>query len=351
MLSTEEIRAAVCGVISEQEYSRYKKQRLYKWINKQEDLHKIDIPPEWAWRICASRLIDGHLDWWGWEARSDVIWDLCNIPWQFPRWNGLPCRLYLVAEQGIGDELLFSNAYGDLIDRNPDTVIEVDSRLIPALERTFGEYFSSRWVDGEIGNPVPLAVPRGDYDAFMPCGNALKLVRETPESFPGPWIVMDAEKQKKWFDYLDPFKRPYIGVSWTGRQGNLDPKIFPEGSFNLNYDGTEGFHKPHFEDFDDMWHFVSVLDEVHTVTNTTCHMSGSLGIKTKVIKAPAMYGEVNNLLQWHFGELCKWLYPNTTVYQSVEHYHAKTKERVGSHRERGPRGEKGSAQILGQSHR
>lgn len=278
---------------------------------------------DWAWRICAANLCLGNLDWWGWECRSEVIWKLCHVPYQYPRWNGFRCRLYLVAEQGIGDEIVFSNAYHDLHALNPSTTVECDSRLIPAFERTFpGLRFETRW-RGAVGDQRPLVDWRGPYDAFMPCGNALKLCRTRMDQFTGPWIVMDESQVADWRVWLDQYPRPWVGVSWTGRQGRLEPSVLRDDGgtlFNLNYDGTLGFVKPGFRDFDDMWHFVAALDRVDSITNTTVHMSGSVGVPTNVIRPQPSYGDVNNRLPWQFGKLCKFLYPSTTVHQSEKAY-------------------------------
>ena len=327
MLSTEDLKTAVCKVVDEQDFTNYQKKRLKKSIRKKKTLDNIDLPPEWAWRICAARLMDGHLDWWGWEARSDVIWDLCHIDWQYPKWDGRPSDLYVVAEQGIGDEILFSNAYGDLLNRTKAT-IEVDSRLIPAFERTFGKHFESRWRNG-VGDPTPLDVPRGKHTAFMPAANALKLFRKNMADFPGPWIEMDSYQTMEWRDEMEDCPKPWVGVSWTGRQGNIDPSIFSGGTlFNLNYDGTThpDIEQPHYESFDDMWHFISALDRVDTVTNTTFHMAGSIGVPCNVIRPSKMYGEVNNILQWQTGKMLKHVYPTVEIFDTEKDYQNAQKE-------------------------
>jgi hypothetical protein len=335
-LPTEDLVEALYLVIDENEMKPYHRAKLKKKIArnaKRGKMGDMDLPPEWAWRICVASLCLGKLLWWGWEARSDVIWDLRTKPWFYPRWNRVPTDLYLVAEQGIGDEIIFSNAYAELIRQNPNLTVECDSRLIPAFERTFKAKFESRWRNA-INDPVPLNVHRGPHNAFMPIGNAIKHVVKEPADFASNWIVMDPMKTQSWRTYLEKFPKPHVGVSWVGRQGTLDPDIFVSRGtlFNLNYEGTKGFIEPEFDDFDDMWHFISALDRVDSVTNSTIHMSGSIGIETNVIKTEAMYGEVNNRLQWQFGALSRYFYPRMTVYQSAKEYtHGTTKKGMGSY--------------------
>jgi hypothetical protein len=334
-IPTADLIKALFLVIDENAINRIHAKRLKKQILKKAKrggLADLDLPPEWSWRICVAHLCLGKLFWWGWETRSEVIWDLCTKPWQYPRWDGKECDLYLVAEQGIGDEIMFSNAYPALLNQNPNTTIECDSRLIPAFERTFNAIFESRWRN-EVNDPLPLSVPRGNHDAFMPCGNALKLYTQKPKDFAQNWIKMDPQRTHSWTTYLKKYPKPWVGVSWVGRQGTLDPQIFmTDGTlFNLNYEGTEGFIRPDFEDFDDMWHFISALDRVDSVTNSTIHMSGSIGIETNVIKTEAMYGEVNNRLQWQFGGLSRHFYPRMTVYGSAKEYQYAAKKEMGYH--------------------
>lgn len=332
-MRTRDVVEALELVLDENDLTPFQRKRLKEKLRKSAkrgDLKDLGLGPEWAWRICAANLCLGRINhWWGWETRSEPIWDLCNHPWQFPRWDGTPCDLYVVAEQGIGDEIFFSQGFSKLLKINPSTRIECDSRLIPAFQRTFGDYFESRW-KGPVSLPRnedarPLNEPRGPYDAFIPCGNVIKLFVKKKTDFLQNWIQMDPEKTAKWKSWLSQFPKPWVGVSWKGRQGTLDPEVFPEGSFNLNYEGSEGFIKPSFEDFDDMWHFISALDRVDSVTNTTIHMAGSIGVPVNAIKAPKQYGAINNMLQWQFGKLSPYFYPLMRVFQSERDY-VKAKE-------------------------
>lgn len=327
-LDTRQVIKALDFVLDQNDLSSLQRGRMKKRLRKavkQGKLSDLELGPEWSWRICAANLCLGHINqWWGWETRSEVIWDLCNSAWQFPRWNGDPCKLYVLAEQGIGDEIFFSSGYSRLLRKNRETQIECDSRLIPAFRRTFGDYFESRWK-----GPVELSTeaqartleePRGDYDAFIPAGNVLKLFVHRPEDFVQDWIVMDPQRTQYWTQWLSKYEKPWIGASWVGRQGRLNPEIFEGSIFNLNYEGTGGFITPPCVDFDDTWHFISALDRVDCVTNTVVHMAGAIGVPVNAIQAPPIYGELNNRLQWQFGKLSPYFYPQMRVFQSERDY-------------------------------
>ena len=331
-LATKDIVEALEYVLDENDFKPYQRKKLKEKIRKaakKGKLKELGLGPEWAWRICAANLCLGRINhWWGWETRSQPIWELCNVDWQYPRWDGTPCDLYVLAEQGIGDEIFFSNAYERLIKLNPTLKIECDSRLIPAFQRTFGDYFESRWksdISGRLPTDKdarPLGEPRGPYEAFMPAGNAVKLFIKEPQDFIQNWIKMDEERVENWKGWLSHYEKPWIGASWKGRQGTLDSDIFRgEGTvFNLNYEGTDGYIVPPCKNFDDTWHFIAALDRVDSVTNTTIHMAGSIGVPVNAIKAPPQYGEINNRLQWQFGKLSKYFYPLMRVFQSEREY-------------------------------
>lgn len=329
-IPTADLLQALLKVVEENEFTRRERAKLNKKLRraaKHGTLEKMSqVTPEWAWRICAALLSLNKYYWWGWETRSQAIWDLSNRPWQYPRWNERPCDLYLVAEQGIGDEILHSNAYGDLLARNPDTTVECDSRLIPAFERAFNPphfdvawRFESRWKDGVVGDPVPLGVSRGRHDAFMPCGNALKLYRKDKRDWPGPWLCLDADRLDDWRLRLAKYPRPHTGISWTGRVADNDVEPFLAGGgthFNLNYtDGDDDrVVRLKTEDFDDLWHLIGALDRVFTTTNTTAHMAGSIGQHVHVLLPKPIYGELNNRLRWYYAQPHRYIYPSMRVH-------------------------------------
>jgi len=126
---------------------------------------------EWAYRIFSANMILGDYSWWGWETRSNWAWELSNNQWFYPRWDGKRCKLLVLGEQGIGDEILFISCAKDLA-RDADVFWEVDDRLIPILKRSIPDVnWISRWKDEMIREPYQLGDYRGEYDAFIPAGN------------------------------------------------------------------------------------------------------------------------------------------------------------------------------------
>ncbi len=46
-------------------------------------------------------------------------------------------KMLLIKEQGVGDEILFSSIYNDVLNTYPNTIIEADERLISLFKRSF----------------------------------------------------------------------------------------------------------------------------------------------------------------------------------------------------------------------
>ena len=51
--------------------------------------------------------------------------------------SGLP-EILIIKEQGIGDEILYSSMYPDLLKKFPDSKIETENRLISIFQKSFG---------------------------------------------------------------------------------------------------------------------------------------------------------------------------------------------------------------------
>ena len=46
-------------------------------------------------------------------------------------------KILIIKEQGVGDEIIFSSMYPDLLKQFPNAVIETDPRLISLFKRSF----------------------------------------------------------------------------------------------------------------------------------------------------------------------------------------------------------------------
>ncbi len=148
-----------------------------------------------------------------------------------PEWQGedISDKTILVCpEQGIGDEIIFSNAFGELVERAGKCLIGCDKRLIPLFSRTFPSAEVGAYVDQSIDahrvRSMPFAegdgAPHVDY--AVPAADVLKFFRPTTESFPERtgFLKPDPERVTYWKKRLDTLgPGPKVGIAWrTGRK-------------------------------------------------------------------------------------------------------------------------------------
>lgn len=324
-------------LVDEQAFSPLRKARAVKKLKKMCTRGQLDpntFDSEWAYRTCAAGLMVHDYHWWGWEWRSEWVARVTTKPWAYPQWTGQKCRVLVVAEQGFGDEIVFSSCYHELAEDVEEAWIECDPRLIPIFERSFPDnlHFVNRYL-----HPTKPIVPKSsDYpelhadwpiEAFIPAGNVPKLYRHCVADFPSTrlgFLEPDREAVGKWAGWLGADR---LGVSWTGRQGDI-PR--PESGVSLQYGVTEhgSLTVPPIElkrDVDEVFALIYALGQVYrpsvyTTTNAVAHMAGALGVPTDVIKPPPIYATeedmFNNRVQpWWPLDYTDW-YPSIKIYRS-----------------------------------
>ena len=348
------VQQALNIVIDEQDFSNLRKKtmrkKLYKLL-RQGRLDLSNMDTEWLYRLCAASLMLHEYHWFAWEWRSQFAMELATKPFAYPRWQGAKGemaekfgiadtkkkRVLVIAEQGIGDEIVFSSCYHELAEDVEEAWIEVDPRLIPIFTRSFPEnlHFIDRFIHAGK-NIVPRLM---DYpkireglpiEAFIPAGNVPKLYRHDVKDFPdrGGFLFADPELLCKWEAWLDDLNI-WTGCSWRGRQGEIDPL---DDGISLQY-GTDDHGTlvvPPVDlkrDIDEVFALVAALDKVVTTTNAVAHIAGSLGVETDVIKPPPIYaskedGFNNRVQMWWPDDKNDW-YPSITMYRSQQEWRAK----------------------------
>jgi hypothetical protein len=146
------------------------------------------------------------------KARGPI--EESDIPeWQGESLNGR--LIYLVGEQGVGDQILFSSMIPELISQNATVIFECDERLIPLYKNTIPELIAT-----PLGNRQPVSeLLNSDrkVDYRIPIGSLCKFLRQSVDSFtpskrflePDPALT---ERYKKNYQKLG--KGPVIGISW-----------------------------------------------------------------------------------------------------------------------------------------
>jgi Flp pilus assembly protein TadD len=171
---------------------------------------------------------DGRLaqGWHAYEARLARMPDQIRSRHPGGQWvQGTPPgrNLLVVAEQGLGDELLFATCFADLnamLSRGDlaTVTIECDPRLGPLFRRGFPKFqITPRPVKQSIvGDPAP-SEPAIDADCHVFAGSLPGLFRRKLSDFVKPVdvLVPDPDRVAYWRDYLkSKTDGPVYGLTW-----------------------------------------------------------------------------------------------------------------------------------------
>ena len=226
-----------------------------------------------------------------------------------PRWNGRRvARLLVLAEQGLGDTILFSRFLRDAASRVDQLTLVCPESLVGLLGRSLGCACAS-----DQGSTWP------QHDAHVPLMSlplVLGLGAAAVASRPA-YLSADPGRRERWASLMAPRtnQRRRVGVvhatsaahsteenPWTRRScpaGDLLPIIQVAGieSYNLNLGragqeasaalpGLQDLPAP-LEDFDDTAAVVSLLDAVVSVDTACAHVAGATGVSSFVLLPPA----------------------------------------------------------------
>lgn len=265
-------------------------------IRQKALIKKLRVFPSWdqlpdsiKWNVCRAKLSRGCWDWLGWDCRTDWAHGIHRGGSPIPLWDGRPCKLLVIAEEGIGDEIMAASCFAELFTKTPDTVVECDPRLVEVFSRSFGERFVprvTRWEDREA-------------DMILPMLDLLPMFRRSPKDCPGvPYLKPDPQRVAYWRDVLPV----HVGVAWKSRHGRIKPP--PIDAVSLQYKETDGRFYQHdldpVADFADQINLIAALDCVVSGPMSVVHAAGALGVKTHVIMPPRGTGDVNNTLHWRY---------------------------------------------------
>ncbi|PWC56871.1 hypothetical protein TSH7_27415 [Azospirillum sp. TSH7] len=143
--------------------------------------------------LARGEITDG---WTGLEARFAAGQALPDRRFRIPAWDGgdpAGKTVLVWREQGVGDELMFSACYPDLIARAGRVVLECEPRLVDLFARSFPQAV----VRAATADPV-------DADGHVPAGSLPLLLGWGLSGFParGGWLRADGAAVKRWRGWL-----------------------------------------------------------------------------------------------------------------------------------------------------
>jgi tetratricopeptide (TPR) repeat protein len=186
--------------------------------------------------LAQGRLVEG---WAEYEARHLPHFSQSNyFAVAAPRWAGEDLerrKLLVVAEQGLGDEIMFASLIPDLIERvgpQGKVLIACDHRLVPLFQRSFPEtHVGISTHTHHNAKPVRIvAWAQGDLkpDFFTPMGSPLGMLRKSAEDFPRrAFLKPDPTRVCFWQDRLEALgPGPYVGICWRSMLQTTQRKKF-----------------------------------------------------------------------------------------------------------------------------
>ncbi len=218
--------------------------------------------------------------------------------------------ILITAEQGIGDEIMFSSCIPDIVKLNPKCiVVECDSRISVLLENSFK---SIQTIKRKNRSQVEWREDVDSIDYQVSIGSLPKFFRQDIDLFPQKksFLLPNKVLEKKWKNRYallgDGLK---IGLSWKGGNNDRQRSIklqdwreifkFKTHFINLQYGDCaqeieqlkieQGIHIHNWNDADpltDLDNFaaqISALDLVISVDNSTVHFAGAVGTTVWVL--------------------------------------------------------------------
>ena len=249
--------------------------------------------------------------WLPYECR----WERANQSTNFldsskPLWGGeTGKRVFLWAEQGVGDEIMFSSMLKEVYAASSQLIVQCDQRLIPLFKRSFN--------DDIIYNHNRDEISEDAYDFHIPMGSLPGIFRPSLKSFKKgsqPFLRFELKKANSLRQKIlnDPEEK-LIGISWKSKSilpGSLKRNIslndivhyinMPKTKLlSLQYgdvskeimqlkketgiDVIQIDEIDNYADIDGLAAIIGACDQVVSIDNATVHLAGALGADTRVL--------------------------------------------------------------------
>ncbi len=215
-------------------------------------------------------------------------------------------KLLVLREQGIGEEILFSSVYPEIISKFKNVKIESDKRLVSIFNRSFEKKIFVE--DGYYSKNIT----NYDFDKIVYAGSLVRLFRKSKKDFNYEnYLIAREDVIYKYKKRLNNYKKKLkIGISWKskvniyGALKSLSIKdfdtLFTDDRIiiNLQYGDIESDKKyilsknknlevisdlDLYNDIESCMGLLKNLDLLITVSNSTAHFAGALGIPTILI--------------------------------------------------------------------
>ncbi len=235
--------------------------------------------------------------------------------------------ILIIAEQGVGDVIMFLSTLPELLTLSKTVAIILDGRLEKLFKNSFPGLSICTY---DMFQPQRCI----EFDFTIPSGSLGYLFRQSHNEFSRePFLRASSQAQKKISTIIESLKikRPRVGLSWRGgtnvtrvqhrsiKLQELEPIVALEGVEFINIQhgdvsseiaaferatGKAIHSLPHSDmrDFDDLAAIVDQMDLIITVQNTNVHIAGAIGKEcwTMVPASPEWrYGYSGKRMPWY----------------------------------------------------
>lgn len=306
--------------------SRLKKSKEIKRLDRAFNRGELFIPSnedeKQKWWRCEARMMLGEFsDWSGWEFRDEwakTLW--FSNPYDRPVWDKkeVDC-LYIIGEQGVGDEVFFSGCIGEVKKFAKRIIFETDPRLRSVFERSFGVETVEAKIEGSKRYKKDLPE---EVNSWIALGDLPRIFRKVKGWDNSSYIVPDLVRRAEFSSYGGR-----VGLSWRGAQGSIKELLglYPD-AVSLQYDQEwdEDIERPDLDlrqDIEGVLGLLSNLSKLVTVSTSVAHFACSLGVETHVILADPSTSRRGNILPWRWGlgGRTPW-YRSARVYRNLNEY-------------------------------
>lgn len=254
--------------------------------------------------------------------------------------NVINKNIIIWAEQGIGDQILFSSLLLNALNTTNNITISLDPRLIQLFSRSFAWAKNIKFISKDE------FIANAQYDFHLPIGSLGKFFINSDRDFDKhPVAYLKADESRAYLLKEKIYKKNHkiCGVSWKSSNHELSAQKSltlkqlnsilsgPNKLFlNLQYGETEKEIKEifnefdleiqtikeidNFNDIDGLASLISACDYIVTTSNVTAHIAGALNKKTYLI-LPYSIGKI-----WYWGETSDhalW-YPSIEIFRKTQ---------------------------------
>jgi tetratricopeptide (TPR) repeat protein len=272
--------------------------------------------------------------WDAYEARLEPQFaDVTHFMIDRPRWTPETpiegCRLLVMGEQGLGDEVLFGNLLPDVIQALGPTGklhLALEPRLVPLFKRSFpGAVIGGHTtlsVDGHTVRGAPFVKDQGEIDIWTPIGSLLRRFRRSLADFPDrpAFLRPDPKRVRHWRRELAAAGAgPKVGLLWKSLKKDgarlryyspfdqWAPVLATPGAafVNVQYGdcdeeiaeararfGVQIWQPPGIDlkkDLDDVAALSAALDLIIGPANATSNIAAACGVPVWLISTPAAW--------------------------------------------------------------